>query len=347
MDNLLVAGQGLAGTLISYELTKRGVSHTVIDKGHHNNATRAAAGIVNPITGRYFTKSWFYNTLLSTLDQTYQELENLLDISIFKKTNIWRQLHFILDENNWMRRIGDPRYDPYIGGDGIPFKSNPFNNETHTYVDIVNCRQVSIADLIVHYRNYLRERNMLIEESLDVQALQLDEEGVRYGNDRFDAIIFCEGASVVDNPYFNNLPFKPAKGQSLICKHESFSYKNIIKQDIFLAPVQKDLFWTGGRYAWNPEDAEPTKEFQKEYKEKLTQIFGSAVEVVEHRSGIRPCVEDRHPIIGRHTTKPQLILFNGLGTKGTSLGPFFANHLIENLFDNQPLMKEVDILRFQ
>ena len=54
----LIVGQGLAGTVLSYQLLKNGIPHKVLDDGHLSAATLAAAGLINPITGRRYVKSW-------------------------------------------------------------------------------------------------------------------------------------------------------------------------------------------------------------------------------------------------------------------------------------------------
>jgi glycine oxidase len=40
-------------------------------------------------------------------------------------------------------------------------------------------------------------------------------------------------------------------------------------------------------------------------------------------------------------------MFNGFGTKGASLIPFWSNHLVEVLLNDVALDKEVDISRFE
>ena len=42
-----------------------------------------------------------------------------------------------------------------------------------------------------------------------------------------------------------------------------------------------------------------------------------------------------------------MFIFNGLGTKGSSLAPYFANHFVEHLVHQKPLMKEVNIERYK
>ena len=49
---ILIVGQGLAGTLLAFELERAGVSFAIADAGHEGAASSVAAGVINPITGR-------------------------------------------------------------------------------------------------------------------------------------------------------------------------------------------------------------------------------------------------------------------------------------------------------
>ena len=70
-------------------------------------------------------------------------------------------------------------------------------------------------------------------------------------------------------------------------------------------------------------------------------------EVVEHLAGIRPTVSDLRPFLGLHPAHPTLAIFNGLGTKGALLGPFFAKQMADFLMGKRQLEPEVDITRFE
>ena len=71
------------------------------------------------------------------------------------------------------------------------------------------------------------------------------------------------------------------------------------------------------------------------------------VEVLEHEVGIRPTVIDRRPLLGKHPEFDNILIFNGLGTKGVMLAPYFAQHLVDFIEGNiLELEGEVNINRF-
>ncbi|HXB33647.1 MAG TPA: FAD-dependent oxidoreductase, partial [Puia sp.] len=62
--DVLIIGQGICGTFLSRELDRAGLSYLVIDEKRPDSASLAAAGLVNPVTGRRFVKTWMIDELL-------------------------------------------------------------------------------------------------------------------------------------------------------------------------------------------------------------------------------------------------------------------------------------------
>jgi glycine/D-amino acid oxidase-like deaminating enzyme len=79
---------------------------------------------------------------------------------------------------------------------------------------------------------------------------------------------------------------------------------------------------------------------------QLKEILQVPFKVLDHKVGIRPTVKDRRPLLGMHMEHKRLGIFNGLGTRGVMLAPYFANHLANHIFNGDKLNSVVDILRF-
>ncbi|HBA65740.1 MAG TPA: FAD-dependent oxidoreductase, partial [Methylococcaceae bacterium] len=54
--DFLIVGQGLAGSLLAFELIQRNAQVMVVDDGREN-ASEVAAGLINPVTGIRLVKS--------------------------------------------------------------------------------------------------------------------------------------------------------------------------------------------------------------------------------------------------------------------------------------------------
>jgi glycine/D-amino acid oxidase-like deaminating enzyme len=66
-------------------------------------------------------------------------------------------------------------------------------------------------------------------------------------------------------------------------------------------------------------------------------------EVIHHGAGVRPSAKYRRPFIGFHPAHPNIGIFNGMGTKGISLAPYFAEHFADHIAEGKALMAEVDV----
>ena len=81
LDYILV-GQGLAGSILSYQLLSRGKNILVINQSGQNISSTVAAGIYNPITGRSMVKSWMADQLFSYLIPFYRKLEEEIGVRL-------------------------------------------------------------------------------------------------------------------------------------------------------------------------------------------------------------------------------------------------------------------------
>ena len=89
-----------------------------------------------------------------------------------------------------------------------------------------------------------------------------------------------------------------------------------------------------------------TEKAKSELIEKLSQFTNFKFEVISQQAGIRPTVKDRRPLIGTHPNFNKLHVFNGLGTKGVMIAPFYSDELLEYILNGRDLDKEVNITRY-
>ena len=80
---------------------------------------------------------------------------------------------------------------------------------------------------------------------------------------------------------------------------------------------------------------------------RLQGVVHFPYEVIGQEWGLRPTTPDRRPILGQHPENPGVWTLNGLGTKGVSLAPYFADVLIRSMENGEALNKEVDIERYK
>ncbi|MEJ0054799.1 MAG: FAD-dependent oxidoreductase [Bacteroidota bacterium] len=122
----------------------------------------------------------------------------------------------------------------------------------------------------------------------------------------------------------------------------------MFNRSAYLVPsVKENVFNVGATYQHPPFTEGITEESRQDLKSKLEALLAVPFEILHQDWGIRPTTPDRRPLIGAHPKNKNVIIFNGLGTKGVSLAPYFAHHVSDWLEGKSDLSAEVNIFRFK
>lgn len=338
----IVVGQGLAGTWLSHELLRR--SHKILVINHHtnNSSSRKAAGLYNPITGRNMVKTWLADQLFSNLETDYALLEKELGESFLHPIPIYRPFKSVEDCNDWSGRQADGQYSDFI--QQVTSKAYGIDNISDSNGGIIlkNCGYVDLPKMLNAYQRYLKDKGIYHEELFDHKEMNLAEDQVTYKNWTAKKIIFCEGPTQ-GNSYWNHLPFRLVRGETMdiVCDLKT---DLIINQGVFIIP-KNDFFTVGSTYDHNLLSYEPQESGIQNLTSRLKKIYQGSFQIVEKRAGIRPATHDRKPYIGFHKNFGTIGIFNGFGTKGVSLSPYFAKHFVSVLENKIDLDKEIDVQR--
>lgn len=331
-----IVGQGIAGTLMAWHLLKAGKNVCIIDNFHQGASSALAAGIVNPITGRNYVRSWRIHELLPIAEEVYSEMSRELNAHIYTKINLLRCLYTVEDENNWLARTRDETVAHFMLplADASEFKGKV--NEPLAYGELTGTFQVHMKAIICGFKEIWKSEGRYIEEKFDYSHLSLHEGSMRYHQMAFNSIIFCEGHQGVFNPFFSDIGMRPSKGEVVFVQIPGQPFKKMYKDGVFIVHHKDDIYWIGGGYENNPQDDIPTEKAYMKLQEELKRILKIEYRILDHKAAIRPTMSRRRPVILKHTLWPEMYLFNGLGTKGASLGPFFSRQLTQYLLYKNP-----------
>lgn len=343
--NYIIVGQGIAGSVLAWELVQREKKILIFDPGK-NNATLAASGIINPITGRNYVKTWMADEVIPVAVNFYQNLEKKFQTYFFKSIPVYKLFYSTGNQNEWALRSGNQEYSSFLRDKKIvQLDKNKVNNNFGAF-GINNTYALNTIRFLATLDNYFSERELLIKETFNFNNLIIENGSVQYKNFSADKIIFCEGHIGNLNPFFKYLPFNPAKGEALFVRIKDYYNDRIISGNYFTMPVGDDEYYLGSTNHWEFNNELPTEAGKNELTEGLKTLTPLIFSVNAHKAAIRPTVKDRKPLIGLHPQYPQLGIFNGLGTKGISLAPWFASHFADFLEGASPLLKDADIQRF-
>jgi glycine/D-amino acid oxidase-like deaminating enzyme len=340
----LIIGQGISGTWLSYYLQKANKSFIVIDNAQPNSASRVAAGIINPVTGRRIVKTWMIDELLSFLIPAYEELGNELNIKAIEKKSLidfhpTPQMKIAFDER--VKENADLLFHP----DDQWQYQNIFNYELG-FGEVDPCYVVNLKEILPAWRKKLLSNNQLLEEDFEITELKQADAGINYKNIKAEKIFFCDGIHSSQNPFFKNLPFALNKGEAILIEATGIPSTHIFKKGMMLTSIQKDLFWLGSNYLWEFPDDQPTEQFRKQTELLVRSWLKVPFKIVDHKASVRPANIERRPFVGFHPTYKNVGILNGMGTKGCSLAPFFAKQLTDHLNSGNEILAEADIKRF-
>jgi len=345
----LIVGQGIAGTMLAWFLEKAGQSFMIIDNNYADSSTNIAAGIINPITGRRFVKSWMIEDLLPFAKQTYQEIEAFIDlpkeVPIFKEMEIIRYFQSNVEGNNWVTKTSYEEYKQYLSSKKLSQDLSGIIHNSGGY-GIVHGAKVDLRVMINYFQLHYKTKGQLKIGTFDYAALQVKEDSVTYKDIEAKKVIFCEGYAACRNPWFKDLPFESAKGEVLLLRIPTFQTPYIIKKNQFLVPVGEDVYWFGSNYEWEDLTNTPTLAGKAYLEERLADILKVDFEILDHMAAVRPVLKDRRPVLGVHPAHPSIAILNGMGTKGTSIAPYWANRLVRFLLGQEGLAGEVGVGRF-
>lgn len=346
--NYIIIGQGIAGTTLAHTLLSQGKTVLIIDEGIEHSTSAIAAGLYNPVVFKRLVKSWMADELVPFMDTFYTEAEQLLNQHFYYKKQIVKLFADTAEKEFWLKKA-DEDVGRYLSKTIDVHFLNELIENPYGAAEVIAAGNLDMGVFLKTSRAYFLKKASLLSEKFDVGDLSLSENYVSYHNNDADKLIFCEGYKTITNPFFNWLPFKLTKGELLTVQLKgkgTIPIDKVINKGVFILPVGNNTYKVGATYEWEDLTEQPTEKGKQELVEKLKKVIRVPFDILDHRAGIRPTVHDRRPLMGLHPDHPTLGIFNGMGTKGVMLAPYFANQFSLFLDKKIPLPEEVNCTRF-
>lgn len=339
--DFLIVGGGISGLSLQLRLQELGFRTALINNGQRNVSTRIAAGIVNPVAGKFFALTWRADDFFPELGTHYQELERKFDAQFYYPKPIYRMLSSAGEQNRWLSKAHLPKYEGYCS-----FEQKEIE---HAQADFgllkIECGGHLDTNVFLDQAiKYLGSKALLRDEIFKHQ--ELDVKSKQYQDVKFDKIIFCEGYDVVNNPFFNYLPFTPNKGEVLEIETEELDPEKILVGGVFVLPIGENRYKVGASYDHFDLSLEKTEKSRSYLVERFEKMLSIDYKITQHLVGLRPAVSDRRPLLGQHPEYDSLYIFNGLGSKGVSMSPVLSAEMSDLLVNNANLHPDCNISRF-
>jgi len=363
--DLLIFGQGLAGTLVAWQAHWRGLRVAIVDPGETETASRVAAGIINPITGRRLSQTWRLSELFPAAETFYARVAGDLGQAHYRRLPILRGLDLDGQPELWQRRLdrndGDRELVFAEGAQEMaqpdPDWFSPMGARFSTRVS----GQLRVEAFLEASRDFFETSQHVVTDRLETPEQIADHpSGVAWNGIEAEVALLSTGAAPEGVP--RGLKIRRARGDVLQLALSGCPERRIVNRrgKWFLPPAEvnssgRGIYLAGSTYDWDGCDPSPTKEGRRIVENSLAGILAPEISrrlslpesdggiVVGHRSAFRPVVHGSRLVAGRDPIRSGLAYFNGLGSKGVLNAPLFAGQLVDHLFGGAPLDPEINL----
>jgi len=332
--DFLIIGQGLAGSLLAWELIQRGCQVLVIDNGKEN-ASQVAAGLINPVTGMRFVKQNDIEDLLPAAQQYYAHLTQFFRRNFYIEKPMLRVLKHQKEIDNIQKRFQNPAYQPFLG----KYYPTTALNAPFGILEQKQTGHLLTQALLEELKQYFIQHNNYQKQQFNYAEITHHKQ---------EKIIFCEGFHAQHNPYFSGLPFQAVKGEILTLEHATSIPHQILNYGHWMLPLNEYQFRTGATFDREQLDTITTQTGKESLLNSLKKILPQTqtAKVINHQANVRPCTLDKQPFIGSHPHYKNCLIFNGFGAKGSLQIPYYCQHFADHLLTGKSLNAKVDIQRY-
>ncbi len=354
--DFLILGAGLAGITLADSLSSVGAHITIIDKkGIASGASGTPVGMADPAASRNANLFWEPVNCYDTIKQTLEKVRDYSGKTFYRETPVCRPAlsherarayQRSLERQNW-----PDGWCRWISAD-----------EIHGKYEGINCVDgglwhttgltVAVPEFLGAYLDMLKNHGVQYE-TLPDYTLTRDQSLWNLLSDEFSLraknVIHATGSASLESKYWSDLPNEPVKGQILQMKpSQGIPFDFALSGNGYISYVHPDQLVIGSTYEHEFTHPEPDENGLKTIMRKFKQILPDMpanVTLQKHWSGIRVSTPNRLPVIGAHHSEPGLYLFTGLGSKGLLYSRYTAQHLADNLLNDTPIRRELDIRR--
>lgn len=348
MNKIIVIGGGILGATTAYKLAKAGVDVTIIDRKDEGQATDAAAGIICPWLAQRRNKAWYQ--LAKNGARMYPELVNELTQDGETDTGYKRVgvLGLHTDEERLLKtekRVIKRREDAPEIGDITLLDNKSTNNlfplldDTYQSIHVSGAARVDGRALRDALLRAAKKHGAIIVHG-DAQLLFEGNRvtGVTVAHDaiKADKVIVTAGAWVNEllEPLGIRSKVYPQKAQIIHLELPSMHTNDwpviMPPNNQYILPLDNRKIVIGA-----------THETKEGFDNRITaggvhEVLSKALKVapklseatlVETRVGFRPFTPGSLPIIGSLPNFDGILLSNGLGASGLTMGPYIGTQL--------------------
>lgn len=314
----LIVGLGWAGMMTANALIDKGFKVLVYDDANLQAAWLNSAAIINPYHKStslplkdfdlYFTAAHtYYNHLSAVLGMNCMEEKSLL---LFKDRTL-----LSLEEMAYYQILPAPM-KCFFKSDLVAKKLNPLYS-------------IAIDKMIPALKQKIIDKATLVNATFYDDALLLKEGLWHYHTYKINKVVYTRGAFEQYATMFKDIKFTKNRGDVLWLNIPHLPTANIYDIGMRIVHVKEDLFWMGSNNVWQHDNIFPDEAFKSNAIHLLNTNLKLPYEIIAHTIGWRPTTAGQNIVLKEHPEKRNMYMFNGLGTRGFSKGPYYLNELMK------------------
>ncbi|MFJ7638150.1 NAD(P)/FAD-dependent oxidoreductase [Peribacillus sp. NPDC097225] len=359
MQKIIIVGAGILGASTAYQLVKKGAEVVIIDRQDNGQATAAAAGIVCPWISQRRNKAWyhlakngarFYPSLIKELENDGETETGYAKVGAIS-------LHTDEEKLMGMQKRATKRKEdaPEIGDITMLSVEEtralfPPLSDEYAAVHISGAARVdgrALRDSLLRAAQKNGATLIHGDASLNFEGNSVTGVMVEGNSMVADKVIVCAGAwaSHLLEPLGVNFQVSFQKAQII---HLALPNSNTNNWPVVMPPSDQYIL----AFNENKIVAGATHENMEEFDYRMTagglqEVFDKALHTApglaestftEARVGFRPFTPGFLPVIGPLPDWDGIIVANGLGASGLTMGPYIGSQLA-----NLALDRELDI----
>ncbi len=323
-----IIGQGLAGSLLAWELTRAGAAWHLYDPGHGEAASRVGAGIINPLTGRRWVPTWRVAEWRGAATEVYREIETELGTPLYRPMRIWRAWRNP-DEQAFLeqRAAVQPEVRRWLGG----------LSAAGAWIE--GAAQVDTAALVAGLRErWVHEGALTERRATESELAAAASRG---------PVIWCTGAGLSGATTDVIATWQRAGGEILTGRTAAALDESVILNDgHWVLPLSGGRMRVGATYEREVERASPTVAGRDELWRAARRLTGCEFTVTEQAAAVRLTTTDKRPVVGWWPGRAGHGLLGGLASKGALWAPALAQQWVAHVRAGAAFDEEADAARF-
>jgi len=343
----LIFGGGLAGSVLAWTFTEKGKRPLLIGNPAKSRCSHVAAGLINPIGGKRLNLVWDAESQIPYARNFYLRLQSKFGRPYYTERRIARIFSDEKEPKLWDAKKNIVAYQKWISPLTREDTPDGWSNKELSGFTIIGGGIVKITELIGDIHEELKQSEALENTDFEYQDIEFRNDRVTWRGYNAPIAVFAEGHLATDNPWFNFVPYRPAKGVIGRIKTSVQLSDTIIIQGKFLIPRQDGSAIVGATYNWENRSDEPDTNGTAEIESFLKKRLGDQWSWLEISAGVRPTIPGAIPAVGPHPEQHNLFSFNGFGSKGATQIPILADGLYRFIWEGKLLPNEILPARFK